>query len=107
VLKLTEGLVQAGWPCRGVGDVDRQRRRDDARGESCYRGSPAPGLHGSAWSGAVKVLQGLRRTETRRRRGIKVAEQTHRRQSSVKFRPLHGPGLRGKSLRSFLAVGRS
>jgi phage tail tape-measure protein len=28
----------------------------------------APGLHGSTWSGAVKVPRGLRRMETRRRR---------------------------------------
>jgi hypothetical protein len=30
---LTEGLVRAGWPCKGVGDVDRQWRRGGARGE--------------------------------------------------------------------------
>jgi hypothetical protein len=92
VLKLTEGLVRAGWPCRGVGDVDRWRRRGGARGEGCCRGSPAPGLHGSARSGDVKVLRGLRRTETCRRRGIKVAEQTHRRQSSVKSQRYTGRG---------------
>jgi hypothetical protein len=34
----------------------------------------APGLRGSARSGAVKVPRGLRRTETRQRREIAVAE---------------------------------
>jgi hypothetical protein len=97
VLKLTEGLVRAGWPCRGVGDVDRRRRQDDARVEGCCRGSPAPRLHGSARSGAVKVLRGLRRMGTRRRRGIKVAEQTHRRQSSVKSRRYMGRGCGGRA----------
>jgi hypothetical protein len=73
MLMLTEGLARAGWPCKGVGDVDRGRRRGGAHGEGCCRGPLAPGLHGSAQSGAVKELRGLRRSGNHRRQGIEVA----------------------------------
>jgi hypothetical protein len=33
VCMLTEGLVRAGWLCRGVGVGVRRRRRGGARGE--------------------------------------------------------------------------
>jgi hypothetical protein len=31
---LTEGMVRAGCPCKGVGDIDRRRRRDDLAGRA-------------------------------------------------------------------------
>jgi hypothetical protein len=70
VLMLTEGL---NWPekqRRGV-DVDGERRRTDEVGEEvAAEVLLAPGLRGSAQSGAVKVTRALGSTETRRRRSI-------------------------------------
>jgi hypothetical protein len=84
VLILTEGL---NWPekqRRGV-DVDGERRRTDGVGEEvAAEVLLAPGLRGSAQSGAVKVTRELGSTETRRRRSILVEAE------------LTGNGGRGK-----------
>jgi hypothetical protein len=56
-------VVLTEWRCTdGVGE------------EAAAKVLLAPGLRGSAQSGAVKVPRGLRRTETRRRREVAVAE---------------------------------
>jgi hypothetical protein len=67
---LTDGLNWLEKQRRGV-DVDGERRRTDGVGEEvAAEVLPAPGLRGSAQSGAVKVTRELGSTETRRRRSI-------------------------------------
>jgi hypothetical protein len=62
----------AGEAAQGV-NVDGGRRRTDRVGEEvAAEVLLAPGLRGSAQSGAVKVTQELGSTETRRRRSILV-----------------------------------
>jgi hypothetical protein len=52
----------------------------------------APRLHGSTCGAPADMYRGLRRLENHQRRGIEVAEQTHRRRSSVKSRCYTGRG---------------
>jgi hypothetical protein len=62
VLKLTEGLVRAGWPCRGVGDIDWRWRGGGACGEgSDARRLRASDHHGSTRGVPAEMLRGSRR----------------------------------------------
>jgi hypothetical protein len=106
-LVLTEG---SDWPekqRRVAGGEVQAAGMGRNQGRSCCRGPPGfwtPWICSEwCWEGTTRVKED-RNTPAERNHG---GGATYRRQLLVQFRPLHGPGLRVKSLGSSLAPRRS